>query len=65
VTAPRPAFLVLDGYAGRSETPVLVVRSTPKRHVIRAIQTTELAGRRRWLVAGEEALVPRTAVRFK
>lgn len=54
--------LVLDGWAGRSETLVEVIGQTPKRLRIRAITRTKLAGRDRWLRAGEVALVPAAAV---
>ena len=64
MTPPRRAVLVLDGWEGRSETPVLVVGYTPKRWRIKAIERTRLAGRHRWLEAGAVALVPTRAVRF-
>ena len=60
----RPALLLLDGWEGRTETPVEVIAETPKRYRIRAIERTRLAGRYRWLMPGEETLVPRTAVRI-
>lgn len=56
--------LGLDGWAGYTEQPVLVVGETPRRYRIRAIAITRLAGRGRYLEAGEETLVPKTAVRF-
>ncbi|MBL8605196.1 MAG: hypothetical protein JNK72_24915 [Myxococcales bacterium] len=42
---------------------MLIVGETPKRYRIRALTRTRLGGRDRWLEAGEEALVPRAAVR--
>lgn len=57
--------LVLDSWAGRSETPVEIIGQTPKRFRIRAITRTRLAGRDRWLKAGEVALVPICALRDK
>jgi hypothetical protein len=60
----RPAYLVLDSWAGRSSTLVVVVGATPKRFRIRAITPTRLGGCDRYIQPGEEALVPRTAVVF-
>jgi hypothetical protein len=66
IDPPLPAVLALDGWAGRSLERVLVVGATPKRYVIRAPgpDAVRLAGRRRWLEAGNETRVPRTAVRI-
>jgi hypothetical protein len=66
IDPPVPAVLVLDGWAGRSLTHVLVVGSTPTKYVIRAPgpDAVALAGRGRWLEAGNETRVPRTAVRL-
>ncbi len=57
-------LLLMDSYAGRTCTPVEIVGETPKRYRIRAIEDTKLAGRNRWLAAGETALVPKHAVRL-
>lgn len=64
-TPPREATLCLDGWAGRSEQAVLVVGETPKRYRIRAVvDNTRMQGNWRSLKAGQEALVPKYAVRF-
>lgn len=60
---PVKSLLVIAGWHGTTATPVLTVGMTPKRFRIRAITRTRLAGRGRWLNPGEEALVPRSAVR--
>lgn len=62
-TNQRPAVLCMDGWAGRSEQPVVVVGETPKRYRIRATERTRLPGNR-WIEAGETTLVPRYAVKF-
>lgn len=60
---PVYSYLILSGWHGTSATKVITVGETPKRFRIRAITRTKLAGRGRWLEPGEEALVPKTAVR--
>ena len=60
----RAAYLLTDSFAGRSEQAVMVVGETPKRYRIKAVMRTRMPGRCRWLYAGEQALVPKTAVRF-
>jgi hypothetical protein len=60
----RQAWLLMDGWEGRTEQAVLVVGETPKRYRIKAVARTKLAGRCRWISAGETALVPKYAVRF-
>lgn len=60
---PIYSFLVINGWHGSSATQVLTVGITPKRFRIRAITRTRLAGRGRYLEPGEEALVPKSAVR--
>jgi len=55
-------WLCLHGWHGTSYRRVEVVGETPKRFRIRAIDETRLAGRRRFLAPGEEALVPKTAL---
>ena len=61
----RRAKIVLDGWAGRTEQEVWVVGETAKRYRIEAIAKTGLAGRQRSLMPGEQALVPKHAVRFE
>ncbi len=60
---PVYSYLRLSGWHGTSSTLVVTIGSTPKRFRIRAITRTRLAGRNRWLEPGQEALVPKTAVR--
>jgi hypothetical protein len=60
----RKGYIQLDGYAGRSEYAVMVIGETPKRYRIQATAATKLAGRSRWLQAGETTLVPKRAVTF-
>ncbi len=62
---PRPARLGLVGWYGVTWDPIEVVGETPTRWRIRAIERTWLAGRCRWLEAGETTLVPKHAVRFR
>lgn len=65
MTAPRFAWINLDGWSGRSRQRVEVVGETPARVRVRAIERTRLAGRSRFLEPGEVALVPRGAVEFE
>ena len=58
----RQGVLHTQSWAGRSETPVMVVGETPKKYRIRAITDTRLGGRGRVCVAGETALVPKHSV---
>jgi hypothetical protein len=58
----RNALLWLDGWAGRSSVPVIVIGETPKRYRIKTLRRTRLGGRNRWLTAGATALVPKRAV---
>lgn len=55
--------LQLDGYAGRTATPVEIISTTRTHYRIKAITRTKLAGRERWLNPGDEALIPHNAVR--
>lgn len=64
MTAPRFAWIHLDGWSGRSRQRVEVVGETPTRVRIRAIERTRLAGPARYLEPGALALVPRRAVEF-
>lgn len=61
-TMPRQGYLAMDGWAGRHDYAVLVIGETPRKFRIRAVIETKL--RRRWLSVGEEALVPKSSVRF-
>lgn len=60
---PEIAYLVLDGYAGRSRQPVRVIGETETKLRIMVEQPTRLAGRNCWLMPGESRLVPKHAVR--
>lgn len=60
----QQAWLLMDGWEGRTEQPILVVGETPQRYRIKAVARTKLAGRCRWIYTGETALVPKHAVRF-
>jgi len=66
----RKAVLCMNGWAGYSETPVIIVGETPKKYRIR-LPDTRLPGegiklpKRRYLHTGEVALVPKTAVKIK
>jgi hypothetical protein len=62
VIAIARGLLVLEGWAGRTKTPVEIIGMTPKRYRIRAVMRTRLGGRHRWLDPGDTALVPRHAV---
>ncbi len=59
------AWLVLEGFEGRTRQRVEVLARTPARYRIRALRRTRLAGRDRWLARGEEALVPHRAIEFE
>ena len=61
---PWPAWLHLDGYAGRTRQAVTVVGETPKKYRITTAEDSllRLGGRRRFIAPGETALVPRRAV---
>lgn len=58
--------LMLDGWAGRSDWPVVIVGETPKRYRITpdGDKPVKLGGRSRWLQPGQTALVPKHAVRL-
>ena len=64
-TLTRRGWLVLGGWDGVSFREVSIIGETPKRWRIQALERTKLAGRDRWLEAGETTLVPRRAVRFE
>lgn len=58
----RPAVLCLQGWEGYTETPVSIVRETPKRFVVRLLRDMRLPSRR-WGKAGEEVYVPKHSVK--
>jgi hypothetical protein len=63
----RPAVLVTDSWAGRVRTRVRVVEERAHRvHVTpaRGVERVKLAGRNRWLAAGEFTWVPRHAITY-
>ena len=59
---PRPAWLCMDGWSGRSQTPVEIIGETPKRFRIKLLRKTRLPGRFRFGNVGDVILVPRTAI---
>lgn len=61
---PQKAYLLLDGWEGRTKQLVRVTDATPKRYRIRADSRIRLAGRSRYLEPGHTALVPKTAIKF-
>lgn len=60
---PIYSMLVISGWHGVTAQKVLTVGMTAKRFRIRALTRTKLAGPGRWLEPGEEAMVPKYAVR--
>lgn len=60
----RLGWLVVTGWAGDIRERVKVVGETPKRYRIipYGVDRIRLAGRERYLKAGESALVPKGAV---
>ncbi len=61
----RVATLEMDGWAGRSSSPCVVVGETPKRYRVRFDVRTRIAGRMRYAAPGEVVLIPKRAIRFK
>lgn len=58
------AVLMQDGWAGRTETPVVIVGETPKRYRIRAADgVTVCLSRGRRLTGDATALVPKYAIK--
>lgn len=62
VSRPLWATLTISGWHGATSSTVILVRDTRRRALVRAICRTKLGGRGRWLEAGAEAWVPRSAV---
>jgi len=77
IYTPWPAWLHLDGWAGPTKQPIIVIGESPKRYRIMAdveavalglgdVQphdtSVRLAGRRRTLRARETVLVPKRAI---
>lgn len=54
----RFGFVLLEGWSGLTKTRVQIIGKTPKKLRIRALKDTKLAGRNRWIKAGDEVLVP-------
>ena len=54
----RPAVVHQDGWAGRTQTPVMVIGETPKRYRVRWLQGSYRRA------AGDVTLVPKYAVTF-
>lgn len=61
---PFDGLLCLDSFAGRSETPCLIVGETRGSYRIKATQEMKIAGRNRWLCVGEKATVPKSAIKL-
>lgn len=61
MTEPAPAFLALDGWAGRHLVPIRVVGETPKRYRVELLEDANLPSRR-FAKAGDTVLVPKYAV---
>ena len=59
---PRQGYLILQGWAGRTETLCEVVRETRTRYYIKALIGMSLGRRSRWLNKGETACVPKRAI---
>lgn len=59
----RQGYVAVDGWAGRHDYAVIVVGETPKRYRIQAVMEMRLPNKR-LLKIGDEALVPKRAVRF-
>lgn len=57
-----PAVVCVDGWAGRREHPCRVVGETHSSYRITVDAETKLPGR--MLAPGDQALVPRRAIRF-
>lgn len=57
-------WLHLDGWAGRTKQPVMVMGNTATKYRITpdGVEEVQLAGAGRKLVTGESELVPKTAV---
>ncbi|TRO55927.1 hypothetical protein E2P64_06515 [Candidatus Bathyarchaeota archaeon] len=54
--------LMLDGWAGRIDKPIVLVGETPKRYKVRLLEDT-LLPRRRVGKKGDVVLVPKNAVK--
>ena len=59
----RPAYVCVDGWAGRHDYAVMVIGETQKKYRIRAVMEMGLPGGRR-LKQGDEAMIPKRAVRI-
>jgi hypothetical protein len=56
-------FLCINSWAGRTETPCVILRETPKRFVIRLEADCALPGRNRRGIKAEEIRVARYSIR--
>lgn len=62
---PRNGFLCMDGWEGRTEQLVSVVRETPKRYWIKNTDVKAVRlPRGRWLEPGQVTAVPKRAISF-
>lgn len=62
VYTPWLAWLHLEGWSGRSKSPVIVVGETSTKYRIRTEKACVIAGRNRMLSVGETVLVPKRAI---
>ena len=58
------ALLCFNDYAGYREYPIRIIGETRDRWRITTDKPLKLAGRNRWLEAGESTLVPKSAVKL-
>lgn len=60
----KQAFVCINGWHGRDEKPVEIIKETPKRYLVRTLaDTTFLPGGRRE-PKGTEVYVPKYAIKF-
>ncbi len=68
-TPQRTGVLVIDGWAGRQEQPVVIEGETPKRYRVRAVEEQLRLPSRgqgvRIVLRSGTVLVPKTAVRLR
>lgn len=57
------AYLCLDGWAGRTDTEVTIVKETSKRYLIRGLSDGLRIPGRRVLNKGDEVYVPKYAIK--
>ena len=60
----RHAVFMMNGWAGYSETPCIVVGETPKRYRVKLTKQCRLPGRMRWGSKDQIVLMPKASVRI-